>query len=522
MRRLLITLIALIALTACVFALNYDPDGKLIFSLNGEVSLINPILSADTASSAVEGPIFSSLIRIDEDLEFIPDLATKWKVSDDGLVWTFYLRKDVYWHDGRQFTSDDVKFTFDTILNPKVNSVRRSSYIINGTPIKFEVVDKYTIRAVLPEPFSPFLAAASMSIIPKHILAGKELDMSFFNRKPVGTGPFKFKEWRTGDYVELQRNNNFYLGKPKLKYITYKMIPDSNVELLALESGQIDSAGIPPKDYKRIKTKKGINVFEYDSLVYTYMGLNLKSEVFKDIRVRRAVCYATNRQQLINLIFRGHASPAYAPNAPISWAYSDDVHKYEYNLKKAEELLDAAGWKKGKNGYRYKNGKRLEFTVLVNHGNKEREKAAIILQQQYKKVGIKMDMRILEWSALLKIINAMKDPKNFDAIIIGWSLGIDPDSYSIWHSSEYPKGLNFIGYRNRSVDKLLEEGRIKQTKAERKRIYAKMYKLITGDAPYVFLWYPKSIIGVRDRVGGLSRPGPAGLFLNIEQVFVKE
>ena len=498
-----------------------DPEGKLVVSLGGEVSVINPILSSDSASSAVEGPIFSSLVKINEALEFIPDLASTWEVSPDGLTWTFRLRKDVLWHDGRKFTAEDIKFTFDTILDPKVNSVRRGNYIIDGKPIRLDVADKYTVRFILPRPYAPFLASVSMGIIPRHILAGKETDMGAFSHSPVGTGPFKFKEWKAGDHVELVSNDKYYLGRPRLSSIIYKMIPDSNIELMALESGQIDTAGIPPKDYKRIMAKKGINVFEYDSLLYIYLGLNLKSEVFKDIRVRRALCYATDRDQLINLVFRGHASPAYAPNAPISWAYSDDVHKYAYDPEKADRLLDEAGWSKHIGGYRHKDGKRLEFTVLINHGNKEREKAAIILQQQYKKIGVKMNVRIMEWSALLKIIDARKDPKDFDAVIIGWSLGIDPDPYSIWHSSQYPGSLNFIGYNNPKVNRLLEEGRVTLSRSGRKRIYASMYKLITADAPYVFLWYPKTIVGVRDRVGGLSRPGPAGLFLDIEKVFVK-
>jgi len=217
-----------------------------------------------------------------------------------------------------------------------------------------------------------------------------------------------------------------------------------------------------------------------------------------------------NRKQLIGLVLRGLATPAYSPCSPVSWAYSDDVHKYEYDPKKAKALLKEAGVK------------NLEFTVLVNHGSKEREKAATILQQQFEKIGVKMNIRVLEWSALLKVINARKDPKDFDAVIIGWSTGVDPDSYSIWHSSQYPAGLNFIGYDNPKVDRMLDAGRREQYKSDRKKIYAAMYKEITKDAPYVFLWYPKVLAGVRDRVGGLSEPGPTGLFLDIEKVYVRK
>ncbi len=485
-----------------------DPDGRLVFSLIGEISILNPILSTDTSSSAVEGAIFSGMTRINEKLEVIPDLARSWKVSPDGKTWTFDLRKDVKWHDGYPFTAEDVVFTFNAILNPKVNSVRRSDYMIDGEPIRFEALDRYTLQAILPQPFAPFLTRTGMSVIPKHILEGKDINTADFNRKPVGTGPFKFKEWVTGDHVTVTRNDNYYMGRPKLAEIIYKVIPDENTCLVALEAGEVDEAGIPSKDYKRMRSIRGINVFEFDALTYTYLGLNLANPKFADRRVRQALAYATNKEQLVKMIFKGLASPAYAPSAPISWAYSDDVPKYKYDPEKAKKLLKAA------------KAENLEFTILVNQGNKEREKAAVILQQQYKKVGVKVTVRVMEWSALLKIVNAPKDPKEFDAVIIGWSLGLDPDAYSIWHSSQYPKGFNFVKYNNSEADKLLEQGRTTMEKAKRKEIYAKLWKTIAEDQPYVFLWYPKAIAGVRERVGGLSNPGPAGLFLNLEKVSV--
>lgn len=497
----------LIAASFFVFAQDFAPDGRLVMSLGGEISVINPILSTDTTSSAIEGVIFTGLVKVDKRLNFIPDLARSWKVSKSGLVWTFYLRDDVSWHDGKPFTADDVKFTFDTILNPKVNSVRRGDYIIGGKPVKFQVVNKYTLKAILPRPFSPFLSSASMGILPKHILEGRELDMSAFNRNPIGTGPFIFVEYKAGDHVLVKRNPDYYGGSPKLKEILFKIIPDENTSLVALRSGDIDETGVPPKDFHPMKH---VNLFKYDALVYTYLGFNIRNPKFKDPMVRKALSIAVNRKQLIGLIFLGLASPAYSPCSPVSWAYSDGVYKYEYDPKKARELLKRA------------KVKNLEFTVLVNHGSKEREKAATILQQQFERVGVKMNIRVLEWSALLKVINARKDPKDFDAVIIGWSTGVDPDSYSIWHSSQYPGGLNFIGYSNPKVDNLLDAGRREQSKEGRKKIYAKMYKEITADAPYIFLWYPKSLAGVRDRVGGLSEPGPAGLFLDIEKVYIKK
>ena len=504
-----------LAICSCVLATllsaaEINSEGVLRFSLAGEVSLINPILSTDTSSSAVEGAIFSGLVKVNDKLEMVSDLAEKWEVSPDGKVWTFHLRKGVKWHDGTPFTADDVKFTFDSILNPKINSVRRGDYIIDGEEIKFRVLDPYTIQAVLPKPYAPFLVNAGMGIIPKHLLAGKDINISPLNRKPVGTGPFVFKEWKSGDHITVTGNPFYYFGKPLLKEIVYKVIPDANAQLVALEAGEIDEAGIPPKDYRRMKYIKGINVYEYDALTYTYLGFNLENKKFADKRVRQALAYATDKGQMVKLIFQGLASPAYAPIAPVSWAYSDNVPKYLYNPRKAKQLLKEAG------------AEKLEFTILVNQGNKEREKAAVILQQQYEKIGVKVNIRVMEWSALLKIINAPTGPKNFDAVIIGWSLGLDPDSFSIWHSSQYPKGLNFIGYKNAEADKLLELGRTTIVRSERQKIYAKLWKVITEDQPYIFLWYPKALVGINNKVGGLSKPGPAGLFIDLEKVFLKK
>ena len=510
LRRPSIFLICNLLLVATAFAGEIDPEGILRFSLGGEVSILNPILSTDTSSSAVEGPIFTGMVKVNEKLEMVPDLAQKWTVSKDGKTWTFYLRKDVKWHDGVPFAAEDVKFTFDSVLNPKINSVRRSDYIIDGVPIQFKVIDEYTVQAVLPKPFAPFLVHAGMSIIPKHLLEGKDINTAAFNRKPVGTGPFIFKEWQTGDHVTVVRNPFYYLGKPLLSKIIYKVIPDENSRLVAFEADETDETDIPPKDYTRMKTVKGVNVFEFDILMYTYLGFNLANPKFADRRVRQALAYATDKKQLVNLVHRGLATPAYAPSSPVSWAYSENVPKYVYDPEKARQLLKEAG------------AENLEFTILVNQGNKEREKAAVILQQQYKKVGVKVHVRVMEWSALLKIINAPKDPKDFEAVIIGWSLGLDPDAYSIWHSSQYPKGFNFIKYRNPEVDKLLELGRTTVEKSKRKKIYAKLWKIIAEDQPYVFLWYPKAVAGVRNRIGGLSKPGPAGLFLNIEKVYIKK
>ncbi|MFA5103784.1 MAG: peptide-binding protein [Candidatus Margulisiibacteriota bacterium] len=520
-KTIIIFLLSLTCFFGCAGNSPVKNNGTLVFTLGGDISVLNPILSSDTASSAVEGVVFSGLTKVNEYLDIIPDIAKSWTISKDGRIYTFYLRNDVYWHDGAKLTAYDAKFTFDSILDPKVNSVRRGDYIIDGTAIKFETRGPYIFRAVMPKPFAPFLSRVGMGILPKHLLEGKDINTSEFNSKPVGSGPFIFREWVSADRVVVEQNPRYYGGAPKLEKIVFRIIPDENSRFIALEAGQTDVCDIPAKDYSRAKAMKGVNIFEYESLLYVYLGLNQKKEIFSDKRVRKALAYATDKGQLIQLIFRGLASPAYSPMSPVGWTYDDNVEKYGFNVQNAKRLLDEAGWREGENGIREKDGKKLEFTILVNQGNKEREKAAVILQWQYKKIGVKVNVRVMEWSSLLRILNAKSGEKDFDAVIIGWSLGIDPDSYSIWHSSQYPLGLNFIAYSNKEVDRLLEEGRTTIDKTERKKIYGNIQKIIAEEQPYIFLWYPRSIVAVADRVGGLSKPGPAGLFVDIEKVYIK-
>jgi peptide/nickel transport system substrate-binding protein len=192
-----------------------------------------------------------------------------------------------------------------------------------------------------------------------------------------------------------------------------------------------------------------------------------------------------------------------------------------YNPEKAQKLLEEEGWKENKDGFLERKGEKIHFTLITNQGNKEREKAATILQEQFRKIGVQLNIQVMEWSAELKILNNQELPRKFDVILIGWSLGIDPDDYNIWHSSQYPTGFNFIKYKNLEVDRLLELGRITLDREKRKEIYGKIYELIAEDQPYIFLWYPKAIVGINKRVHGLSKPGPAGLFVDIEKVYVE-
>jgi len=516
----------LIAITAASCGPNTVPTNHKDFlrlNLGAEPSLLNPILSTDSASSSVEGMIFSGLMRVNTELEMAPDLAEKVTISKDGRVYTFRLKKNIRWHDGTAMTAADVKFTFDTILDPKTNTVRRSNYIIDGKKIRFTVIDKYTIRANLPQPFSPFLIHMGMGILPRHLLQGKNINTDPFNRHPIGTGPFTFQDWKSGHHILLNRNSDYFGEMPKLEGILMKIIPDERTALLALAKQEIDEASIPKKDYKKYKNHKGINVFRYEDLLYTYLGFNLEHPLFSDHRIRKAIAHAVNKRAIVNGVLKNFGAPAHIPSSPVSWAYParSSFPIYSYNPEMSKSLLAEAGFiLNPKTELLEKNGAPFKFTLITNKGNKDREKTAQIIQRFLKNIGIEMSIQLMEWSAFIKIVNEPISPKKFDAVILGWSLGLDPDGYAIWHSSQYPRGFNFIGYQNAKVDSLLDQGRRATQKAERKSIYARVYSQIAQDVPYLFLYYPEVLTGINKRIKGLSKPGPAGLMNPIEAVYI--
>lgn len=519
-----VLLLSVLLLSSCSQSPASDPE-TLLLNLGAEPSLINPILSTDSASSKVEGFVFSGLMRVNQSLEMVPDLAERYEISEDHTEYTFFLRKNIRWHDGQAFTAQDVKFTFDTILNPNTNTVRRSNYMIGGKPVQFTVLDDHTLRAKLPRPFSPFLIHMGMGILPQHLLQGKDINTDPFNRNPVGTGPFSFVEWRSGQFVKLSRNQAYYGDSPKIKNILLKIIPDERTALIALEKRELDTSAVPKKDVKKYQNNEDVNLFQYEDLIYTFMAFNLENPHFKGKEIREAIAYAIDKDAIVQGVLKGHGKAAHIPDSPVSWSYpnSEAIQTYDYDPKKSQVLIEKAGFIFNPETKLYeKNGEALEFTLITNKGNKDREKSAQIIQRFLKNVGISMNIQLMEWSSFIKILNEPTHPKKFDAVILGWSLGLDPDAYSIWHSSQYPKGFNFVNYNNSSVDSLIEKGRILPKRSQRKPLYRQLYQEIAQDLPYIFLYYPEVIVAYQKRVKGLSPPGPAGLMNPIENVYLEE
>ncbi|MCK5450649.1 MAG: peptide-binding protein [Candidatus Omnitrophica bacterium] len=492
-----------------------------VFSGIADARILIPFFADDTTSSSICEFIYNGLTKIDKDLKIVPDLAESWKVEEEGLRITFYLRHDVVWHDGEPFTAGDVYFTFKKILDPGTGC----PYISNYSGIKdIEIIDDHTIRFYYSQPYAPALLKFGMGIIPEHLF-GKITDIrgSVYAVKPIGTGPYKFSIWKNAQYMVLAANPDYFEHMPRIKRYVYRVVPDQSVQFLELVSGDIDSMGLSPYQFLyRSNTpefKDRIEKYRYLARSYTYIGYNLKDPLFKDKNVRRALSYAINKKEIIDAALLGLGDECTGPFFKDTVYYDDAAERYSYDMVKAALLLRQAGWSDVDNdGVLEKDGKKFVFRIVTNQGNQVREDVATIIQAQWAKIGVKVDIQVLAWSAFLdQFINK----KNFQAVILGWSLPVDPDIYAVWHSdSSKEGGLNFVSYSNPEVDQLIELGRGKFDINERAKIYKRIHCLISEDVPYTFLFFPYSTIAVQKRFKGIE-PAPAGIGYNFIDWYVK-
>ena len=516
-RALVLLLVVLMLLPSCGQKGERNPNTFVVSSI-GDARRLNPIIANDSASGTINDQIFNGLVKYDKDIKLIGDLAERWDVSPDGKTITFHLRKGVEWHDGAPFTADDCLFTYQKLMDPKVATPYSSSYM---DVAKARVVDKLTFRVTYKEPFSPALESWSMGVIPRHLLEGKDLNTHDFNRKPIGTGPYKLKEWIAGQKIVLEANDRYFEGRPNIDQYIYRIIPDASTMFQELLSGGVDMMGLNPLQYLRKsetrRIKENYRKFRYPANAFTYLGYNLASPLFSDKKVRQALAYAIDRQSIIDGVLMGLGQPCTGPFSHVSWAYNPKIRPYPYDPERAMRMLAEAGWKNiNSDGVREKDGRPFQFTILTNQGNGERIKASEIMQQNFKKVGIDAKIRVMEWQAFLEQI----DKHSFDAIILGWSMSRDPDLYDIWHSSKTKKGeYNFVGYKNAEVDRLLVEGRRTFNVETRKKIYYRIHEILADEQPYAFLYVPDATPLVHKRFKGIE-VAPLGIMYNFREWYV--
>jgi peptide/nickel transport system substrate-binding protein len=476
----------------------------------GEASTLIPVLASDSASHSVAGQIYNGLVKYDKNLAIVGDLAESFEVSEDGLTITFHLRKGIKWHDGSPFTARDVLYTYRVTIDPNTPTPYSEDF---KQVTSITAPDNFTVRVIYGKPFAPALASWASSILPAHLLEGKDITKSPLARKPVGTGPYRFKEWIAGQKIVLEFNPEYFEGRPYIDRLIYRIIPDTSTMYMELKAGAVDTMALTPVQYSR-QTASSLftsrfNKFRYPAPTYIYMGYNLRHPMFGDKRIRQAITAAIDKEELIHGVLFGMGQKAHGPIVPGRWAYNPTVKDIGYDPKHAAELLAQAGWKeKNADGILVKNGKPFQFTILTNQGNQQRLLTAQIIQQRLKYVGIDVKIRIVEWASFIK---EFIDKGKFEVILLGWGTGQDPDMFDIWHSTKTKQGeLNFIGFNNAEVDRLLVEGRGTFDIEKRKQAYFRIQEILAEEQPYTFLYVPDALPVVSARIRGVE-VAPAGI-----------
>lgn len=524
--------------------------------------VFNPILYEDQYDSNVIGLVFNGLLRTDENLKWVCDLCKTFEVSADNKTVTFTLRDDLKWHDGKPVTTKDVAFTFMSMLHPEYTGVRTGDYSalvgvegmlaerdqlgadVDANKISkddaakkikaswdawvagpgkeaIKVIDEKKISFTTDEPYAPLVQNLAFSIIPEHIFGATEIGkMADHERtkKPIGTGPYKFVEYKTDQFVRLERNEAYFMGKPHIPTIIYKIV-NQDVGITQIQAGEIDYMVSNPKDIELLKDEKNIQVVSNPDFGYQYMGINHDHPILKDKLVRQAMAYAIDREAIVKTLLAGYGTVMNSHMPPaMTWAYdAKQLNSYAYNPQKAQELLKQAGWQKGTDGYLTKDGKVFEFTLLYPSGNKVREASAPLIQANLKAVGIKVNTEMKEFASLSTTVF---DERKMDAWLMGWSLSLDPDPGAIFLPDN--KWGKVTGWTSARSEQLIKEGTRKLKPEERGPIYVEWAKILNDELPYVFLYSQNTVEAVRsDKLKGL-KPDARGAIWNIWELWIPE
>lgn len=484
--------------------------GTFINAMTGEPTGLIFMVSGESASLAISSYIFNSLLKYNANLDLEGELAESWSISSDQKTITFKLRPNLKWADGKPLTSADILFTWQLVTAEKTRSPYASDFQLVK---KAETPDPQTFRVTYAQAYAPALDSWSgLQILPRHRLKGQDIHTTAFAHKPVGSHHYQLDKWNHGENIKLSRNVNAVLGQANIDKLVTRIIPDNSAQFLELMAGNIDSMGLDPIKYSRIiparpALKKKLNLYKELGNSYTYLGFNLKHKPFDDIRVRKAINYAIDKQEIIDGVYLGLGINISSPYKPGTRWSNPNLQPYDYNPNLARSLLKEAGFTDtDSDGILDRDGKPFAFEIITNQ-NKEREKSAVIIQRRLKEVGIDVKIRAIEWASFIsRFINT----GDFDVVILGWGLGLDPDQYNIWHSSQQATGqFNFIGYHNPKVDKLLEQGRTEMNPDIRMEIYHAFAKELLNDSPVVYLSAGYGLTAIHKRVQGIIVPIPA-------------
>jgi len=468
---------------------------SLIVGLPKSPLTLDPRYNIDAASYRITQVVFNGLVKKDPQMNLIPDAAASWRLADE-RTWVFRLKQGIKFHNGREMTAEDAAFTFRSILDPESGSPKRQAFSMID---RIEAPDRYTVVFHTREPFAPLLTSLTLGIVPapEAEAAGED-----FAVRPIGSGPFKIVTNAADRYVRLAAFEDYFRGAPKIKNLTFRIVPDDTTRYLELIKGNLDLVenAVDPDMVPVIEKNPEFQVIKEPGSNYAYLAFNLQDPVLRNQAVRRAIAHALNIRELILFLLRGQARPATGILPPSHWTYEGGVSRYEFDPAQAERLLDQAGFPRKENGFRF------TLTYKTTLSDLARRKGEII-QAQLKNVGIKLDIRGFDWGTLFADIRS----GNFQIYSLEWVGVSEPDIYHYVFSSKSlpPDGANRGHYLNAELDRLIEAGRRTMDLEARRAIYAEIQKIAARDLPYVSLWHPHNVVILKKGLTGFV-PYPDG------------
>ncbi|NLE64480.1 MAG: ABC transporter substrate-binding protein [Elusimicrobia bacterium] len=537
--------------------------GEMVLSTTSDPKSFNPVLAKETSTTAITGVLFEGLTTSDPfTLEPRPNLAERWEMSPDGLVWTFYLREGLFWSDGEPLTADDVVFTFqDLIFNPDIPNSSRDIFTLDGRPILVERAGPLAVRFTLPVRFAPFLRSLGQEILPRHVLEpfvragtfntawGIDADV----RTVVGSGPFMPERYVPGQKVVLVRNPRYWKKDPQggalpyLDRLTFLIVPSLDVEMLKFLEGTIDVYSLRGMDYPLLKPQeasRGFTVFDLGpDLGSSFVVFNQnpghdprtgvpfvephKLGWFRDVRFRRAVAHTIDKDRLIDVVKNGLGYPQHSPESPgVGFFYCPDVRKYPYDLKKARALLFEMGFEdRDSDGIlEDPQGHRLEFTLSTNADNTERLDIAGILRHDLEAVGIKVNLKALEFNTLVAKLTSTFE---WEAVVLGLTGSSDPHfGQNVWASRGqlhmwHPRQEKPQTEWERKVDGIFAAGVQEMDENRRKALYDDFQRIIAEELPMIYTVLGARLTAVRNRFGNLNPAPMGGVLHNLEEIYVE-
>lgn len=479
--------------------------GRYVEALVGNPQQINPLLARyGTPERDLCALIFSGLTHASASGDILPDLAQAWEVSEDALTYTFYLRKDIRWHDGTPFTARDVAFTVGLIKSAEFAGPQQ--LVAAWQDVEAKPLDAYTVVFRLPQAYAPFLQQTTLGVLPSHILSGispAEVSYHSFNQQPIGTGPFRL-EALTAEYARLVPHTQYHGPRPYLNTLDFRFYPDAASALAAYERGEVMGVSrIPPTLLNRAASQPHLNLFTSPLSGYALVVLNNRQPVFADRRVRQALAYALDRQALIGKVLNGQGMVAHSPIMPGHWAYEPNVEQYGQDIRQAHKLLDKARRQASRfQRWRVGDGKLLTFTLLTDDDPIHQQLAAA-LAEQWSRLGARVTVRAVPAAERDSYLHSYQ----FDAVLLEVALSADPDAYPWWHSTQAQGGQNFAGFNNFAADDALQQARLVAERSKRWAFYRAFQQVFAKEVPAILLYYPMHSYGVDQRLNNVQQ-GP--------------